>query len=925
MLSQGQNPVQHDIILGQSGDRTLELQHTLSYVNNTGKVLNEMPLLDWANAYSDKESQLGLRFAEDFENRFYYASDAQRGRTVIQSIEKNGSPLEYYRREGSIDVLWIRFRESVNPGETITLGMQYSVVLPDYSFTRDGIKDDGEIRTSYWHLAPAEFQGDWQVYSHKDLPDYWPARAEYRIEMGEKLKGKTLFSSINDTSQDRMVFSPRRILPLHVFTSEETKSNFRVDNYEDSSTITDLKDSRLEEVDQVLAWANVMKYLHENLGEAPVSPIFISYEDLKENEVYGLNQLPSWIKAFPPSFQYELELLKPILDNYLTEALNDNPRTQPWIHNGMAIYLMMDYVDQRYPGLPIAGRISNFWGIRSFYAARLGFNDQYRFLYQHVARLNIDQALDTPVDKLTKINAQVANPYKAGVGLYYLDDYLGDRAVATALSNYFKNSKADKTSGDLLDYIAEETTKDVDWFRTDFVESGENIDWKLRNAEVQGDQIVLDIKNKTGVQLPIPVYVLGKKDSVLSKHYVDAVTGIEQRTIPLTEGARRVSINEESIAPEIIQRDNYQATGGFLRFNRPLQFRPFKDVEDPSRSQVFFMPVYKFNIYDGVSLGIKAYNKTILTKNFQYKLQPFYGLRSGNLIGNASLSYTWQFDPDENSKLFATRAGLSGSYFSFDEGLFYRDFTPFLTFAFRPQDLRSNARSTLNFRAILIDRDEDPSVEQDPNYTVFNAAYRHSDVNLLESFSYSVEQEVSKNFGKVYGSIKYRRLFRSNRQIEVRLFAGAFLYNDTADQGDFFSFALDRPTDYLFDLNYYGRSEDSGLFSQQLIISEGGFKSQLDTPFANQWITTANLSGSIWRYIHAYGDIGFVKNRDSSAQFVYDSGVRLNLVQDYFELYFPVYSNNGWEIAQDGYDQKIRFIVSLDIDTLTRLFTREWY
>jgi hypothetical protein len=47
---------------------------------------------------------------------------------------------------------------------------------------------------------------------------------------------------------------------------------------------------------------------------------------------------------------------------------------------------------------------------------------------------------------------------------------------------------------------------------------------------------------------------------------------------------------------------------------------------------------------------------------------------------------------------------------------------------------------------------------------------------------------------------------------------------------NYYSFALDRPTDYLFDYNYYGRSENTGFFcQQQLIIAEGGFKSKLDT------------------------------------------------------------------------------------------------
>jgi hypothetical protein len=127
------------------------------------------------------------------------------------------------------------------------------------------------------------------------------------------------------------------------------------------------------------------------------------------------------------------------------------------------------------------------------------------------------------------------------------------------------------------------------------------------------------------------------------------------------------------------------------------------------------------------------------------------------------------------------------------------------------------------------------------------------------------------------------------------------LYNKT--NSDYYSFALDRPTDYLFEYNYYGRSENSS-FSQQLIIAEGGFKSKLDTPYANQWMTTINAGYSIWNWIEVYGDAGFLKNKNQRAQFAFDSGIRLNLVTDYFELYLPVYSTNGWEVAQPRYNEK---------------------
>jgi hypothetical protein len=136
---------------------------------------------------------------------------------------------------------------------------------------------------------------------------------------------------------------------------------------------------------------------------------------------------------------------------------------------------------------------------------------------------------------------------------------------------------------------------------------------------------------------------------------------------------------------------------------------------------------------------------------------------------------------------------------------------------------------------------------------------------------------------------------------------------------------LDRPTDYLFDYNYLGRSEDSGIYSQQIIIAEGGFKSKLDNPFSNDWIATTNASVNLWRWIELYGDVGFIKSKGIKERFVYDSGVRLNLVTDYFELYFPLYSNNGWEVSQPNYDEKIRFIVTLSPKTLLGLFNRKWF
>ena len=149
---------------------------------------------------------------------------------------------------------------------------------------------------------------------------------------------------------------------------------------------------------------------------------------------------------------------------------------------------------------------------------------------------------------------------------------------------------------------------------------------------------------------------------------------------------------------------------------------------------------------------------------------------------------------------------------------------------------------------------------------------------------------------------------------------GAFLKNRSV--GDYFSFGLDRANDYLFQLNYFGRSEDSGIFSQQFIIAEGGFKSVLPVRFANQYMMAFNSSFGIWRWVEFYNDVAFLKNRDNSLYFGYNNGIRLNFIHNILEVYFPIYSNNGWEVGQEAYPQKIRFTLSANVNQIYNFFRR---
>lgn len=905
-------------------ETSLEIKQQIVYVNTSQEVLNEIYLNDWANSFATKTTPLAERFGENFNSSFHFEKKERRGNNTIYSISNASlSPLEWeYGAE--IDIVKVTLDQPLEPGESYTLNALYKVKSPETRFTRYGVTDEGDFKLRYWYLSPAAYMdGQWEAYSNKNSEDLYLTPSTFDIQL-RLPKNFSVTSELNEVSRqeagdDQIVNlqGDSRMSATLYLENNNTFESIVTDKFE---VITNLKDKKVTGALKALATDRIVHFLDEKLGEYPFEKMVISTADYKSSPVYGLNQLPNFISPYPNGFEHDMELLKTITRNYIENTLALHPRKDYWLIGALQIHLMIEYVDTYYPKMKIIGNLSNMWVIRWAHLADLEFNDQYPLLYMNMARNNLHQALSTPKDSLVKFNKNIASDYYAGNGLQYLSDYLGAEAVDKSIKEFYAQHRLQPVKPASFQTILESNTDlPVNWFFEDYVGKRRTIDFKIKKVKKRGDSLLVTVKNLRDTKLPVSIYGI-RKDSVIYKKWLPPIDSLATFTLP-AEGVKRLALNYEAVIPEFDQRNNYKAVTSLL--NRPIQFRLFQDVEDPRYNQAFFMPVFTFNIYDGFVAGPKLYNKTVLPRQLIYKVAPQYGFRSKTIVGSANISYTENLD---EGKLYAMRYGIAGSRFSYNEGLFFKRLTPFMRFGFRPKDLRSNKRQFINLRNVNVFRDLDPNdPDQEPNYSVFNFNYSYSNPNLINWFTAEFDYQISDRFSKMAVEMEYRKLFLNNRQLNLRLFAGTFLFNDTRSDGDFFSFALDRPTDYLFDYNYYGRSEDDGLFSQQFIVAEGGFKSQLEQAFSNSWIATLNASTNIWNWIYAYGDVGLVNNRGQGTTAVFDSGIRLSLVADYFEVFFPLYSNLGWEPGLPEYDKRIRFIVTLSPSTLLKLFTREWY
>ncbi|WP_233702486.1 gluzincin family metallopeptidase [Hyunsoonleella flava] len=913
-------------------ERLITISQAITYKNTSKDTLHSIYLHDWNHSYSSKKTDLAIRLADEYINRFHLANDEQRGYTEIIAILQDNDTLVYSRLKNQLDIIKVKLPKPLASNESYNINLYYVLKIPSDEFTSYGYTKENDFNLRYWYITPAIYNSEWQYYSNKNLNDLFKPKSDIKLELtypnNYKLTSElNVIESSQNSENTTTVLRGKDRINSKLYLGKNSK--FKSIKNNEIELVSDLYDNDLQVVEKVLVNDKIINYITDNLGPYPHEKLLLTEIDNANDPVYGLSALPKFLQPFPDTFEYEMRLLKVALHNYLENTLMVNPRKDHWLLDGIQIYFLIKYVEDHYPDMKFLGKLASVWGIRSFHAADLHYNDKYTLGFMSMARTNRDQPLTMQKDSLLKFNSNIANKYKAGIGLKYLDDFINHDVFEDAIKPFLTENKLEPTSSkDFEIFLKSRTDKNIDWFFEDYLNTRKKIDFKIKKVEKTEDSITLTIKNKRNNNMPIALYTLNN-DSVISKYWVEDIQKQKTITLPRND-ANKLVLNYNNAAPEFNLRDNWKSLKGFFFNNKPLQFRLFQDVEDPNYNQVFFMPIVEFNnIYDGLNLGAKVYNGTLLRRNFKYKIQPQYSLGSKTITGGAFASMTHYL---ENRNLFAITYGASYSYRSYAEDLFVSRITPSISFSFREDDdFRSNKRQLLRFRFLDFNRDKDPlnpDSSDEPNYSVFNARYIHSNDNLINFSKWYADFQLARTFSKVSFNYEFRKLFESNRQLNLRFFTGFFLENNNNIDSDYFSFALDRPTDYLFEYNYLGRSEASGIFSQQFIEAEGGFKSQLDeldVAFANQWISTANISTSIWRYILAYGDFGLVKNRFSTPKFVYDSGIRINLVTDYFEVYFPVYSNLGWEIAQPNYDQKIRFKFTVDPESLLGLFRRRWY
>ncbi|MEN8125538.1 MAG: aminopeptidase [Bacteroidota bacterium] len=901
--------------------QTIDIEQEITYHNNSSDILDTIYIHNWANAYDNRKTPLSKRLIENYDKGLYFAKIQKRGYSKITDISIDHQITNWNEDPEAIDIVKVILPNSLLPKQKVTLSIHYTVKVPIDNFTHYGFKENN-YNLRYWYITPAVYDGKWHTMSNLDMDDLYIDPTNYSITFVVP-RGFSLHSDLNSEIQikdSQVIYNLEGKNRTDIELSIKLLSSF--DSYLTDSleVVSNLKSKNLTIPLKTDILNRQLYFITEFLGKYPHKKILVNDITYRKNQVYGLNQLPKSLTPFSDAFEWDIKMFKALTKKYIENTILVNKRDDYWLADGIQIYMMMEYISKYYPEIKATGNISKIWGFRSYSLAKLDFNGKYPFVYQFAARKNIDQSLITRADSLSNFNRKIVNKYKAGIGLRYLDAILNDSIVIKSLQQYYnENILQLSNSDDFKEIITKKTDKNLDPFFIDYIQTKKKIDYTINSVDKKGDSLMVTIENVSDMAAPVALYGVKDKE-ILYKQWIAKIDSSKTVTIP-RNGFDRISLNYEYLYPEINLRNNWKKIDQKI-LNRPLKFTFFKDIEDPYYNQIFYNIYTEYNYYDGLILGPQLYNQALFKKKWLLGITPAYAFKSNSIVGSFNFSY--QYLP-ENSIVYRYSAGISGSKSHYDKNLFYKKLNPYFLIQFNRKSLRDVGGSSLLVRYNVVDKEIPQGVIENEfdSYNILDIRYGYSQPNIINDLRYSVDFQYNVNFSKIALDFRYRKLTDKHRQFDFRLFLGTFLFNKTTT--DFFSFALDRPSDYLFEYSYLGRSEDSGFFSQEIIISDGGFKTIFEKKYANQWIASTNFSVSVWRWIELYTDAGFVKNKNENAFFRYDSGVRLNFIHNFLELYFPMQSSLGFEPSQPEYFSKIRFVLTANPSRIYNFIRRGFY
>jgi len=962
---------------------------TLTYTNNSPGSLTEIYFHLYPNAYKDNNTALAKEFLKHGDLSFQNAHDSLRGFIDGLDFKVNNTAAKFEQDANNIDIGKLILNEPLQTGQSVVITTPFYVKIPDARFSRLGHTGQAYY-ISQWYPKPAVFdRTGWHFMPYLTQGEFYGEFGSYEVQITlpqnyvvgatGNLQEQSEINFLNykyEQTRNIKVFEKDLSFPA---SSSQTKTiTYKIDSVHDFAWFADKRfhvfKSQVElphtkrkvttyamfTNSEAVLWKNASEYINNALyfyskwnGDYPydvctaVDGIIAAGGGMEYPTITVIG------KSYIP-YIFENVIVHEVGHNWFYGILGTNERQFAWMDEGINSFYEQRYFysnknAEKGNTLAFAVPFSSLTGVKDY-------NPKEATMAEAMLSVGyyINQSLSTPAKDFTTLNYGLNTYAYSAVLFEYLKCALGDSVFDLCMSQYFNEWKYKHPYPEDLQKVFETLTgQDFNWFFNDLIKTTKRIDYAITNVEFTGKFSFdtdrkkiysVEIENRNEAIAPFNVSTIGE-NRIMETKWIYGFEGKKKIEIACNN-CDYITLSATGEVPDINNRNNSMRINGAFKKFEPLRIQFLPRVGEANKSQLFFTPALGFNIHNGLMAGISFSNFFTLKKNFEFSITPLYGFESNSIAGVADFNYTRFFN---TGWLHHILFNVNPRYFAYltddikhTDGIVREDIFNYATIPFSVklfQRKKSEAHQTQNIfevKNIWNALEQYSYIKSNPGNEVkfrntFQVSASQVNRNKLDPYSLSLITESGDKYGKAFFEIEKSFSYsRVKRGIKLRLFGGAFLFNESTGYSSFKMSGWSGNNDYLLYDYYFARNDADNFLSQQMSIHDGGFKAYSPGAQSNKWLLAVNAEIKIpFLPIKLFADAGTYHKAktayEGSEALVYDAGVAISLIKNVCEVYLPfIYSSDikKYHTANDlKFGDKIRF--TFNIKSLNLLNLRQ--
>lgn len=933
----------------------LYADETIEYTNNSPDTLHFIYFHLWANAYKNYKTE----FAKEFTN-FRHRSLKNRDLGYIDGLDfkVDTQKVECLIDETNIDICKIILKNPLLPNQKITISTPFYIKIPQ-NISRLGHNEQA-YQITQWYPKPAVYDAKgWHAMPYLDMGEFYSEFGSFDVSITvpqnyvvaatgnletkseiqfldslSKIKAKPLYTinkptfpaSSKETKTIR--FTEKRIHDFAWFADKRfnvLKGNVILPNSKDTVTTWSFFTNK-----RIVFWNKSLEYIHDAvydyslwLGDYPYKNCTAVEGALGSG---GGMEYPTItvIGDYHHDFYLESVIMHEIGHNWFYGILGSNERDFPWMDEGLNTFYELRYLEKKYPNKKMSDVYGEERSKRLNYLSYL-YKKNYEINYQSGARNNTDQESNLKSSEYLPSNYGDIVYKKNAFIFNYLKNYLGDEKFDRIMKIYFENWKFKHPQPeDFIKLFKENSKENLSWFFDDLLQTRKKIDYKISSLHKNE----LKVKNIGQIEAPFQISLL-KNDTLVKTFWNDAIENKSKIVLP-NLSFNKIIIDYEQIMPDINKKNNYIYKNGIIKKRKNIEFKFYRSYENPEKVTICYIPVVGYNLYDNVMPGILIYNSLFPLKKLEYFVMPMFSFAQEKMNGEAKINY----NIFPYSKVFHyITTSISGMKYSLLDNSFYK-FKTEINIRFRVEPLSKRIEKRLIFNSMMVSNIENIIYNDSSSFVNFNnLKFVYASHQKRNPYNFNFNIQGNKNFAKSWINANYKFSYNKNPQkgIEIKLFAGKFLYNSTEYYGDY-NFRLSGHTgenDYAFDNTFFGRNENVqttpqySVLSQQFVNADGAFVYYSYIGQTNNWLTTLGFSVDFpeklpLKLYANFGTYAGAGNNSYSQKIALETGVGITIFPNIFEIYFPLKvskdltNNADINNLYESYSEKIRFVLNLN-------------